>query len=220
MKSTKIRIAGITAVAAALVGGGAAIAADRLTPEQESDAVVADAAKQLGVDASKLDAALKKALSNRVDAAVEAGQITEAQGEEMKARIAAGEVPLVGLGGGRGHHGHGHFADLGTAASYLGLTDAELKTSLSDGSTLAEIAKVKGKSVDGLKGALVTAAKADLAQGVKDGRLTEAQQSEILADLPDRIEDLVNGELGTRRAGHGPHGPGFGFGGPPPADDA
>jgi len=221
MQSTKSKIAGVTAAAAALVGGGAAIAADRLTPEQESDAVVADAAKQLGVDASKLDAALKKALSNRVDAAVAAGQITEAQGDEMKARIAAGEVPLVGVGGGRGMHVHGHFADLDAAASYLGITEAELRTSLGEGSTLAEIAKANDKSVDGLEDALVTAAKADLAEAVKDGRLTEAQQAKILADLPDRIDDLVNGELGAKRFDHGPGGPGsFGFGGPPPADDA
>ena len=105
MKSTKSRIAGVTVAAAALVGGGAAVAADRLSPTQESDAVVADAAKQLGVDPSKLDAALKKALQNRVDAAVAAGRITKAQGDEMKARIAAGEVPLVGIGPGRGFHG-------------------------------------------------------------------------------------------------------------------
>ena len=50
MKSTKSTIAGVTVAAAALVGGGAAVAADRLSPTQESDAVVADAAKQLGVD--------------------------------------------------------------------------------------------------------------------------------------------------------------------------
>ena len=220
MKSTRIKIAGISAAAAALVGGGAAIAADRLTPEQESDAVVADAAKQLGVDASELDAALKKALSNRVDAAIEAGAITEARGAEMKARIAAGEVPLVGIGG-KGMHVRGHhFGDLDAAASYLGLTAAELKTSLGDGSTLAELATEQNKSVDGLKDALVTAAKSDLAVAVKAGRLTAAQQATILADLPDRIDDLVNGELGEKRFHRGPGFSGPGFHGPPPADDA
>ena len=221
MKSTKSKIAGITVAAAALVGGGAAVAADRLSPTQESDAVVADAAKQLGVDPSKLDAALTKALQNRVDAAVAAGRITKAQGDEMKARIAAGDMPLVGIGPGGGapgfgHHFH-HFADLDAAASYLGVTEAALKTSLSDGSTLAEIAKEKGKSVDGLKAALVAATKADLAQAVKDGRLTEAQQTELLAGLSDRIDDLVNGELGLH-VGHGPRG--FDFDGAPPAGDA
>ena len=210
MKRTKIKIAGISAAAAAIVGGGAAVAADRLSPTAESDAVVADAAKQLGVDAAELDAALKQALANRVDAAVAAGDITKTQGDEMKARIAAGEVPLVGVGRGPGHHRFGHhLASLDAATTYLGVTAAELKTSLSEGSTLAEIAEEKGKSVDGLKDALVAAAKADLADAVEDGRLTAAQQARIVADLPDRIDDLVNGELGRKRFERGP-----GFGGP------
>ena len=200
MKSTKGKIAGVTAAAAALIGGGAAIAADRLSPTQESDAVVADAAKQLGVDPSKLDAALKQALENRVDAAVAAGRLTKTQGAELKVRIAAGDVPLVGIGPGRGFHREGrNFADLDAAASYLGVTEAALKTSLNDGSTLADIAKEKGKSVDGLKAALVASAKADLARAVKDGRLTEAQQRDILADLSARIDGLVNGELRSVR---------------------
>ena len=219
MKSNRMKVAGATAAVAALVGGGAAIAADRLTPKQESDAVVADAAKQLGVDPAKLNAALKQALENRVDAAVAAGRITKAQGDEMKARIAAGDMPLIGVGPGHGPHGPGHhFADLDAAASYLGVTEAALRTSLSDGSTLADVAKEKGKSVAGLKAALVTAAKADIAQAVKDGKLTEAQQTEILAGLSDRIDGLINGEIGLRN-GHGPHGPGF-EGAPPVGDDA
>ena len=53
---------------------------------------------------------------------------------------------------------------------------------------------------------------------MKDGRLTEAQQTEILAKLADRIDDLVNGELGLHHAGPGPRG--FGFAGPPPQGDA
>jgi len=218
MKSNRMKLAGATAAVAALVGGGAAIAADRLTPKQESDAVVADAAKQLGVDPAKLNAALKKALENRVDAAVAAGRITKAQGDEIKARIAAGDVPLIGVGGpGHGPHGFGHhFASLDAAASYLGVTESALRTSLSDGSTLADIAKEKGKSVAGLKAALVAAAKADIAQAVKDGKLTEAQQTEILAGLSDRIDSVINGEIGPRN-GHGPRG--SGFEGPPPAGD-
>lgn len=221
MKSTKSKLAGITVVAAALVGGGAAIAADRLTPEEASNAVVADAAKQLGIEASELDAALKKALSNRVDAAVAAGDLTEAQGEELKERIAEGGLPLVGVGPGVGHHRLSHHVfDLDAAAEYLGITEEALRTSLREGTSLAEIAQEKGKSVDGLEDALVASAKADLEQAVENGHVTEAQKTEILADLPDRIDDLVNGELGLR----GDHGPrGFGFhrlGGPPPADDA
>lgn len=218
MQKTKMKLAGATAAVAALVGGGAAIAADRLSPKQESDAIIADAAKQLGVDPSKLDAALKKALENRVDAAVAAGLITKPQGAELKASIAAGDVPLVGAGPGPGRHVHGHFVDLAEAASYLGVTETALRTDLSNGSTLAEIATAKSKSVDGLKAALVTAAKADLAQAAKDGRLSAAQQAEILADLPARIADLVNGKIGPRGDHDGPRG--FGFEGAPQPGDA
>ena len=96
-------------------------------PSERSDAIVADAAEQLGVEASELDAALNKALQNQVDAAVEAGALTEEQGEELKERIAAGDMPLVGLGpGGPGGHGH-HVFDLSVAAEYLGVTENELR---------------------------------------------------------------------------------------------
>ena len=212
MKGLKLRIAGGTAALAAVVGGGAAVAATQLSPTEESDAIVADAAKQLGVSADKLDAALKQALENRVDAAVKAGTITTAQATELKQRIEAGEVPLVGVAPGFGHRGGGHhgFVDFAAAAKYLGVTEATLRTSLEDGDTLAEIAQAKGKTSAGLVDALVAAAKADLDEKVAAGRITAAQRTSILAELESRMEDVVNGEFSFGFRGHGP-----GFGPPP-----
>jgi hypothetical protein len=176
--------------------------------------VLNDAAKQLGVDPDELESAITKALENRLDEAVAAGRMTQEQADALKARLESGDVPLFGGPGGPGdHHVHGMFGGLDAAASYLGLTDAELRAKLEDGSTLADVAKAQDKSVDGLVAALVTAAKKDVADAVAAGRLTEAQQTEILADLEARITDLVNSE--------GPPGGGFrgGPGGPPPAGD-
>ena len=193
---------------AATVGAGGAIAATQLNPKQESQAVVNDAAEELGVKPSELTAALKEALTNRVDAAVEAGRLTKEQGAELKERIESSEVPLVGLGGpGFGHRGglH-HVGDLDAAASYLGISEANLRNALEDGKTLAEVAKARGKSVAGLVDALVAAAKAELGAAVDAGRLTDAQRDSMLTGLKARITSLVNGE---RPAG----GPGFG---PPP----
>ncbi len=56
-------------------------------------------------------------------------------------------------------HGGG-LIGLDAAASYLGLSDEELRTELEDGSTLAEVAGEQDKSVDGLVTALVDSAKA------------------------------------------------------------
>jgi hypothetical protein len=199
------------ALVLAVAGGGAAIAATQLTPKQESQAVLNDAAKQLGVSAENLSAALKQALKNRVDAAVAAGRLTQAQGAELKQRIDSGEVPLLGLGGpgGPGFHRHGHGDELAVAAKYLGVTQAALRTSLSNGKTLAQVAKAQGKSVDGLVAALVKAEQAEWAAAVKAGRMTDAQRDAMLPTLEQRMTDLVNGTGGPGRHGRG-------FGPPPP----
>ena len=211
MKALKLKIAGGTAALAAVIGGGAAVAATQLTPTDESDAIVADAAKQLGVGADELDAALKQALVNRVDAAVEAGTLTEARAAELKERIEAGEVPLVGIRPGPGRHrGHHGFVDFAAAADYVGVTEAKLRASLEDGDTLAEVAKANGKTAAGLADALVAAAKADLDEKVAAGRLTSEQRAAILADLESRIDDVVNGEFSFGfRGGHGGPPPGI-----------
>ena len=209
--------AGIAAglVLAVGIGAAGAIAAARaLSPSQESQAVIEDAAKQLGVESSALSDALKQALENRVDAAVEAGRLTEAEGQQLKERIQSGEFPLLGglghLGMGFGHGPFGPLGGLDTAASFLGLTEAELRTQLADGKTLAEIAEAEGKSVGGLVGALVDAAEEKIDAAVEAGRLTEERAADIEEDLQERIRDLVNGEL--RPMGFGRHhGPGFGF---------
>jgi len=83
---------------------------------------------------------------------------------------------------------------------------------------LAEIAKAQGKSVDGLKDALVKEAKMKLDAAVTAGRLSSAEEQRILADLQQHVDNLVNGTLPDRR--DAPRG--FGFRdrpGPPPFAD-
>lgn len=195
MKANRKLLFGAAALVAA-AGGGVAIAASDNTdnPSQESQAVVNDAAQQLGVSPSKLSDALKKALSDRIDAAVAAGRITQAEGDALKQRINSSGFPLFGLG--RHDFGHfGFFGKLDAAASYLGLTEAQLHSELQSGKTLAQIAKDHGKTADGLVNALVDAAQQKLDAAVKAGRLTQAQADQMLNDLRSRVTDLVNGRM-------------------------
>ena len=98
LSSHRKKVVAVIAALVVVVGAGAAVGATgALSPKEESEAVVNDAAEQLGVEPSELTAALKTALKNRVDAAVAAGRLTRRRGPAMKARIDAGEVPLVGL---------------------------------------------------------------------------------------------------------------------------
>jgi hypothetical protein len=208
-RKLKLKVGAGVAAAAAVAGGGAAIAADRFGSSSDSQAVVNDAAKQLGVTPSALSSALKKALENRVDAAVAAGELTKAQGDELKQRIESGALPLFfGPRGGP----HEHFGELDAAASYLGLTEAALETQLESGKSLAQVAKDRGKSVDGLIQALVDQATKKLDAAVAARRLTKAQEQQILSGLKQRITDFVNGVRGREHEFRFDRG----FAGPPP----
>jgi hypothetical protein len=180
----------------AIAGGGVAIGATQFgSPSEESQAVVNDAAKQLGVTPTALTNALKQALMNRVDAAVAAGHLTKAQGDAIKARIQSGSVPFFGFGPG-GPGGPHHFGqNLQVAADYLGLTTDQLRSQLESGKTLAAIAKEQGKSVDGLIDALYNAVKKELDQAVADGRLTKDQEQTILPHIREGITARVNGTM-------------------------
>ena len=225
---------GITLLVAGLGAAGAIGASYVLAPSEESKAVIDDAASQLGVESSELSAALKQALKNRIDEAVEDDRLTEEQADELEERIDASEYPLLGglglfghgLHGGPGFGRIGHFggtfALLDTAASYLGMSEAELRQELRD-KTLAEIAEEQGKAAAGLVQQLVATQTKRIDEAVTDGRITGEQATELKAKLDERMEALVNGEL--RRAHDGERHrfwPGSGsprappeFGGPP-----
>jgi hypothetical protein len=188
------------AVAAILVaGGGGALAARQLGGSSDTQAVVNDAAKQLGVSPTALSSALKKAYENRVDAAVAAGRLSKTEGDALKARIEANALPPLFFGGRHdgdrdfGFHHGGMRDDLAAAASYLGVTETKLASELQAGKTLAKVAADQGKTADGLVQALVDARTKELDAAVKAGRLTKADEQMLLSGLKQRITDFVNG---------------------------
>jgi predicted DNA-binding protein (UPF0251 family) len=223
-RSLKRKVVAGTVAALAVGGAGAGIAATQLrsSPSEESQAIVNDAAKQLGVQPDQLSSALKKAIENRIDAAVADGQITKAQGDELKQRIESNNFPIFGplpLGFGRHIEFH-RFPGLDAAASYLGLKESQLDSRLNSGKTLAQVAKDQGKSVDGLVAAMKADLKQKLDRAVSRGDITKAEEDQILKDADQRITNLVNGKIirpalpGRWFGHHHEFGarPGFGFG--------
>ena len=91
--------------------------------------------------------------------------------------------------------------DLGSGpdavARYLGLAPMELKQQLAAGKSLAEIATAQGKSVEGLKQAILDGAKADLDQAVANGEISAEEGQTMLSKLRDGLDDFVNGKDGV-----------------------
>lgn len=183
--------------AAGLAGGGAVAAAESRAddPAAEHEAFLEDAAERLGVEPGELESALEEAALARVDAAREAGRLTEEQAAELKERIRSGQ-PLVPGFGLRGLGGHGLIHPqplLNPAAEYLGLDEEELRERLAGGDSLAEIAEAEGKSVDGLVDALVAAARE---------RFEDVDPDELADRIREHVTALVEGELPARPGQH------------------
>lgn len=204
--------AGVTLAVAAFAGGAYAATQSNSNPRQ---AFLDDVAKRLNVTPGQLDSALKAAFLDRLDAAVKAGVITQAQANRIKQRLDSGaRVPFL-----FGPRVHPRAGILGSAASYLGLSDAQLIADLRSGKTLAQIAKAQGKSVSGLEQAITADVKARLDKAAAAGWITKSREDQILSRLRTRISSRVNEPLprfGPRFGRNGmPPGPAFAPGPPP-----
>jgi len=226
----------VGAVGIAVLGGAGAAYGVTQSGGNDRQAFLNDLAGRLKVTPQQLDSALKGAFEDRLQAAVQAGRLTQAQADAIKKKVEHGGAPPV-LGFGQGppvggprffmHRGPGGpvKAGLGAAAKYLGLTDKQLIQKLASGKSLADVAGEQNKSVDGLKSAIKDAVKTDLDAAVKDQRLTQTQENNLLSKLDSRLDDLVNRKgLGPGPRFRGPWGAKHGgmrfgaapAGGPPP----
>ncbi|WP_104525264.1 hypothetical protein [Blastococcus atacamensis] len=160
-------------------------------------AMPALAADDAGTSAESAVERITDALSGLVDD----GSITQEQADEVA-------TTLSEAGAGRGGHGRsgGGGPGLEAAATALGMTEDELRAALEpEGTTLAEVAGTEGVPVDDVVAALVEAQRERVAQAIEDGRLTQEEADERLADVEERVTERVNSEAPARDGSHGPH---------------
>ena len=189
MRTNRYAVVAVAGAAALLVGGGAALAGP--SGDERSarcDARLARVAEHRGVSVAELEAQIKERMLARVAAALEAEKISPERAAKLRERIAAADLCE------RPRHGHvraGLRGILGGAAHYLGLTKEELREQL-PGTSLSALAAKQGKSVEGLKAAMIGAAKEKLAKAVAAGRITQARADQALERLAHRIDRLVS----------------------------
>ncbi len=178
-----------------LGGAGAAVAATADSSSFNAQSYINDLAGRLNVTPSALSAAIKAADNDRINAALAAGRLTQAQADRLQQRIdasASGLPSFAGrLGGRRG--GGGVRALAPVVAQYLGISEATLRSDLGAGRTLAQIADAAGggRSAAGLKAAIIAAQTTRLNDAVSSGRITGAQESARLATLSARLDALL-----------------------------
>jgi lambda repressor-like predicted transcriptional regulator len=98
----------------------------------------------------------------------------------------------VATGAGTAVAARTHTGPLKAAAVYIGVTVAELREQLRNGKSLAQVATANGKSVDGLKAAILAAAKARLDRRVALGNLKPERAAKALERLESGLDRIVN----------------------------
>ena len=96
--------------------------------------------------------------------------------------------------------------DVAAIASVLKLTEAELKTQVQSGKTLAQIATAQSVSVQSVINVLVVDMQAHIADELASGKITQAQATTKLASVTAKATERVNSVQPARGEGNGPRG--------------
>ncbi len=153
-----------------------------------------------------IDALVQDGL-DELAAQVKAGTITQAQADSMKTQVTQRATDQVNgtfrAGPGRGDHaGPGGFgrneavSDASVVAKAIGITEADLKTALQGGQTIADVAKAHNVATQTVIDALVQDGLDELAAQVKAGTITQAQADSMKTEVTQRATDQVNGTFG------------------------
>lgn len=169
-----------------------------LTPAQlrqqlGSGKTLAQIAVAQGKTVAGLEQAILADVQAHLDRAVTNGRLTSAQETALLARLKARVDALVTHAFPAAGRAHPLRPRLGRAvAGYLGVTLVQLRQELRAGKSLARIATDHGKTVGGLKAAVLSAVKARLDRAVASKRLTAAQEQKLLDRLSAHLDQLVN----------------------------
>ena len=181
---------------------------------------IADVAKDKGVTLDKIVDAAVANRSDQLKQQVTAGRLTQAQSDTLLANYKINVTAEL----------NNKFVQVGPvreslltiAAKELGVTEADLRTTLETGKSIADVAKDKGVALDKIVDAAVAQHADLLKQQVTAGRLTQAQADTLLANQKINITAHLNnkfvaglpgfdGGFGFGMGGHMGHGRG-GFG--------
>jgi lambda repressor-like predicted transcriptional regulator len=172
-------------------------------------------AKAEGKSVDGLKNALRDELREDADRAVEDGVLTREEAERLVRKLSAAVDELVEQGAlpalEFGRPGLGPVplgppkADIlppgpppgaglmKAVADYLDVDEAEIREAFGEGKSLADLAKDRGKSVDGLKRALRDAMREEANRAVEDGMLTKREADRLDEQFGAAVDKLVEG---------------------------
>jgi hypothetical protein len=177
------------------------LASDSISRQASTSAVcsafISHLSSDLGKSEAQLNAAIQKAIGETLADEVKNNDITQAQADTIKQKLAGAQTPCALAGNlgkkpapapapGAGATAGAYMQQLiSAAASALGITDAQLKADLAGGMTLSQVAAAQKPPVTEaqFRTSLIANLKPLLDTAVTNKKLTAAQEQTILARL-------------------------------------
>lgn len=170
---------------------------------------IADVAEEQGIELDDISDAILAHVQADLDAAVEKGNITQEQADELLAQVAE-RLPgmLTRVYGRPGDHAQFRFKMniQEIIATELGMTIDALHDALRDGNSVADLAGEAGVDLQVIVDAILDAAEAELDGLVEAGTITQERADEILANLAETLPDRLSQTPQPRPPQGGPRG--------------
>lgn len=168
---------------------------------------LAQIAQNKGISEQTLLDELKAKLKDRLDQAVANGKLSADQENQILSNADSKLKQLVEKTGGFTQGKKGKKFAFGVdrkiaaknIASFLGIDENTLKSELKSGKSLAEVAQSKGISEQALISELQNQLKSRLDQAVANGKITAAQENNILSKFSAKIQTFVEKKGGIQK---------------------
>jgi hypothetical protein len=144
-------------------------------------------ADELGISVDELRAAQKETRDELIDAALANGKLTAEQAARLKA-FEPGELR------GKLRQGVGRIMlnVFEAAAKVIGIDQSELRSSLQNGQSLAQIAEANGIGRGELASGMASELRARIQTALAEGTITQEMATRMIERLDERIEHLID----------------------------
>ena len=181
--------AGAAKAAAAYIG----VSISELREQLKAGSSLAAVATAHGKSIDGLEAAIVANAKTHLDKAVADGKVAADKAAQILATLKSKVAEIVMRTGAPARKGKAAARGaVKSAATYRGLSLDQLREQLTAGKSLARVATAQGKSVDGLKAAIVADAKTVIDKLVASGRITAERGKQYLDRIEKRVDSLVN----------------------------
>jgi hypothetical protein len=230
LKARHLRVAGLAIGAVAVAGAAVVVTAsasgmtfglrqapiastasvDARTNSAACSTFMQHFAVEIGKSQAQINAAFQKAIADTLADEVKSGQITQAQADAIKKKLAS-QTPCT-LPSTAGHRPGGATAALGAimqqylaaAASALGVTQTQLQTDLKNGQSLSQVAAAQHVSEADFRTKLIANLRPALDRAVADKRISSAQEQTIINRLQTGPLPLWNAAIKRPKPGASP----------------